>query len=60
MKFILLIIAGWIFTKLGRNDPYMSLFNICSNGYGLLHIKVSKVTQTKIDFRDENFKNRLV
>ena len=29
---------GWISTKLGNNDPYMSLFNNCSNGYGLMHI----------------------
>ena len=25
-------------TKLGRNDPYIALFNICSNGFGPLHI----------------------
>ena len=28
----------WILTKLGRNQPYMSLFKNCSNGSGLFHI----------------------
>ena len=28
----------WIWTKLGKNDSYMSLFNNCSNGFGLLYI----------------------
>ena len=30
--------TGWILTKHGRNDPYMALFNDCSNGSGPLHI----------------------
>ena len=30
--------TGWILTKLGRNDPYMVLFNNCANGYGPLHV----------------------
>ena len=34
--------TGWILTKLGRNDPYMALFNNCSNGSGPLHIQVTK------------------
>ena len=46
-----------IFTKLGRNDPYIALFNNCSSGSGPLHIKV---TQAKTDFQDENFKKDLV
>ena len=25
-------------TKLGSNDPYMSLFKNCSNGFGPMHI----------------------
>ena len=44
----------WILTKLGRNGHEMALFDSCSNGFSPLHIKV---TQAKIDFRDENFKN---
>ena len=28
----------WIWTIIGKNDPYMSLFNNCSNGFGLLYI----------------------
>ena len=46
--------AGWVLTKLGRNDPYLALFNNCSNGSGPLHIKVTQ------DFQDENLKNLLV
>ena len=30
--------TGWSLTKLGRNDPYMALFNKCSNDSGLFHI----------------------
>ena len=30
--------TGWILTKLGRNDPNMTLFNNCLNGFGPLHI----------------------
>ena len=46
--------TGWILTKLGRNDPYMTLFKNCSNGSGPLHIKV---TQAKnIYFQDETLK----
>ena len=30
--------TGWIWTKLGRNDPYIALLNNCSNGSGPLHI----------------------
>ena len=35
----------------------MALFNNCSNGAGPLHIQI---TQAKIDFQDENFKNIFV
>ena len=31
------VLAGF-FTKLGGNDPYMALFNNCTNGCGPLHI----------------------
>ena len=30
--------TGWIFTKLGRNDPFMTLSWNCSNGSSPLHI----------------------
>ena len=30
--------TGWILTKFGKNDPYIALFNNCSNVSGLLHI----------------------
>ena len=30
--------TGWFWTKLRRNDPFMALFNYCSNGLTLLHI----------------------
>ena len=33
--------------KLDRNDPYMTMFNNCSNGSGQFHVKV---TQTKNRF----------
>ena len=43
-----LLLNYWlVFTKLGRNDPYMALLII-------VQIVV------KIDFQDENFKNLLV
>ena len=29
---------SWSWTKLGRNDPYITLFSRCSNGSGPLHI----------------------
>ena len=29
--------TGWSLTKLGKNDPYMALFENCSNGSGLSH-----------------------
>ena len=32
------ITTGWIWTKLGEKDPYIALFNNCSNGFGPLHI----------------------
>ena len=31
----------WRFTQLGRNDPYMALFNMCSNVSVLSHIYVT-------------------
>ena len=37
-KDISFLTTGWISTKLGRNDPYMAFFHICSNGFGPLHI----------------------
>ena len=30
--------TGSIWTKLGRNDPYIAAFNICSNGFRPLRI----------------------
>ena len=39
--------SGWILTKRGSNDPYMALFNNCSNGSGLL---LSRSHKLKIDF----------
>ena len=36
--------AGWILTKLGRNDPHMALFNNSSNGSGPVHIEVTQAT----------------
>ena len=51
--------TGWIWTKLGRNDPYMALFNNCSNGSGPLHI-YGRPHRLKKDFQGENFKNLLV
>ena len=42
----------WILTKLGRNDPYMTLFNNCSNGSGRLQTRLHRL---KIDFRDKTF-----
>ena len=32
------LISGLIWTKLGRMDPFIALFNNCSNGFGPLHI----------------------
>ena len=37
-KDISFLTTGWIWTKLGRNDPYMALFHNCPNGFGPLHI----------------------
>ena len=37
----------WLdFTKLGRDDPYMALFNNCSNGFGRC---ISRSHRLKID-----------
>ena len=32
------ITTDWIWTKLGRNHPYIAFFNNCSNAFGPLHI----------------------
>ena len=39
----------------GRKDPYMALFNDCSNCSSPLHI-YSRSHRLKIDFHDENYK----
>ena len=44
-----LLLNYWLdLTKLGRYDPYMALFNNCSDGSGQLHISLSQ--RLKIDF----------
>ena len=30
--------TGWIWTKLGIDDPYIAFFDNCSNWFGPLHI----------------------
>ena len=37
-KDITCLTTGWIWTKLDRIDPYIALFDNCSNGSGPLHI----------------------
>ena len=46
--------TGWILTKLARNDPYVALFNNCSNGSGPVYIQI---THNKIDFRESTCSN---
>ena len=42
----------WIFTRPGRKNSYMALFNNCSNGFSLLHILDKRA---KIDFQERYF-----
>ena len=50
---IFFLTGGWIFTKLGRNDAYMALFNNCS----MVPVRfISRSHRLKIAFQDENFK----
>ena len=31
-------LTGWVFVKLSSSDPYIALFDYCSNGFGPLLI----------------------
>ena len=37
-KDISILTTGWIWTELGRIDPFIALFDNCSNGSVPLHI----------------------